>query len=764
MSELLLEIFSEEIPARMQDKAAGDLLRLVQEGLIEAGYAPTGSKAFATPRRLSLVITGLTAAQKDRVEERKGPKVGAPDKAIAGFLKSAGLSSVDEAVIEEGPKGAFYVVRREIKGRPTSEIIAEIVTGTIQKFPWPKAMRWGAGALRWVRPLHSILCCFDGEVVDFEIAGVKSGDITYGHRFMAGDAIQARSFENYVAKLAHGKVMLDGAQRREHILGEAKALCQVQGLELVEDEGLLREVAGLAEWPVPLMGRFDEKFLQLPDEVLIASMRGHQKYFSVRDPKTERLANRFIVVANMEAPDGGAAMGVGYERVLTARLSDGWFLYNQDLKTPLEEHAKKLYDVTFFEGLGSIGDKVERLAALAREIAPKVGADPDKAEKAARLAKADLVTAMVGEFPELQGLMGWYYVQAQKIKSDPSRATTSPPQGEPAFSKSDWQEIADAIRDHYKPAGQGDDVPTAPISVAVALADKIDTLVAFWSIGEKPTGSKDPFALRRAALGVIQILLNSSLRIPVSEFTVKLLPILIAKEEISRKRRELELREELVGVNPSLRGEMTNAVETFFRDSFPNEGKRVADESIDFAWNLTVDLTAFFHDRLKVYLRDKGYKQSHVDAVRVRVDGMLEDDLVLIVKKLEALSETLGGEEGANLLAAYKRAGNIVKAEAKKDKTPISETVEPGLLKEPAEKALFEAVGEMEKIAEPALKAEQFSKAMEAMARLRGPLDAFFEKVTVNDDDAALRANRLALLCMIIATCNRVADLSKIEG
>jgi glycyl-tRNA synthetase beta chain len=694
MSELLLEIFSEEIPARMQDAAAANLLKLVQGGLLDAGYSPSGSKAFATPRRLSLVITGLSAAQENRVEERKGPKLGAPEKAISGFLKSAGLSSVEEAMIEEGPKGSFYVARREIKGRATSEIIAEIVTDTIHKFPWPKAMRWGAGDLRWVRPLHSILCCFDGEVVEFEIAGVKSGDLTYGHRFMAGDAIQVRSFENYIAKLAHGKVILDGAQRREHILGEAKALCQVQGLELVEDEGLLREIAGLAEWPVPLMGSFDEKFLQLPDEVLIASMRGHQKYFSVRDPKTGRLANKFIIAANMEAPDGGAAMRIGYERVLTARLSDGWFLYQQDLKIPLEDHAEKLRDVTFFEGLGSIGDKVERIAALAREIAPLVGADPQRAEKAARLAKADLVTAMVGEFPELQGLMGWYYAKEQGVDSN----------------------IADAIRDHYKPAGQGDEVPSAPISVAVALADKIDTLMAFWSIDEKPTGSKDPFALRRAALGVIRIIFENEIRLPL-------------KALIHKADTFLTLRESGV----------------------------VGDSPED-------DLLAFFHDRLKVYLRDKGYAHSHVDAVRMRADGSLEDDLVLIVKKLEALSETLKTDEGTNLLAAYKRAGNILKAEEKRDKKSAPTQINAKLLKEPEEKALMAAMEKVEASATPALEQEDFTAAMTALATLRQPLDDFFEKVTVNDDDKDLRANRLALLKNITMTCNKIADLSKIEG
>ena len=451
MPDLLLELFSEEIPARMQSRAAEGLERSVNKALIDAGFMPEGVKAFATPRRLALVATGLPARQPDRREEKKGPRVGAPEKAIDGFLKSAGLSSLDQCEQREDKKGAFYVAVIDQKGRETRDIIADAMPEIIRGFSWPKSMRWGDKDLRWVRPLHSILCAFDGEVVAFEIEDIEASDKTEGHRFMAPDEIQTRSFDDYTEKLRAAKVVLDAEERKEMIAGDAATLCKAQGLELVEDAGLLNEVAGLAEWPVAMIGSFDEKFLTLPDEVLTASMRGHQKYFSVKDPETGRLANKFVFVANIESPDGGAAMRVGYERVLTARLSDGWFLYNQDLKTPLAARIEDLDKVTFFEGLGSVGDKARRVAALAKTLAPAVGADPKTAENAATLAKADLVSAMVNEFPELQGVMGRYY----------------------ALAEGQSDEIADAIRDHYKPAGQDDDVPTAPVSVAVALADKI---------------------------------------------------------------------------------------------------------------------------------------------------------------------------------------------------------------------------------------------------------------------------------------------------
>jgi glycyl-tRNA synthetase beta chain len=748
MSDLLLELFSEEIPARMQARAASDLQKLVQDELFAAGFMPEGAKAFATPRRLMLVVTGLPPAQPDRREEKKGPRVGAPEQAIAGFLKSAGLESVDQCEVQSDKKGEFYVAVIDEKGRPTADVIAGFMPELLRKFPWPKAMRWGDNELRWVRPLHSILCTFEGEVVPFDLDGIASGDKTAGHRFLASAEIQTRSFDDYEAKLRRAKVVLDGAEREERILEEARGLCAAQGLELVEDVGLLREVAGLAEWPVVMIGSFDEKFLTVPDEALTAAMKGHQKYFSVRNPKTGRLANKFVCVANIEAPDGGAAMRAGYERVLTARLSDAWFLYQQDLKTPLEEHAKKLDKVTFFEGLGTTGDKVRRVAALAHEIAPVVGADPDVAEKAALLAKADLVTDMVYEAPELQGLMGRYYALAQGIEAD----------------------VADAIRDHYKPAGQNDDVPTAPVSVAVALADKIDTLTAFWAIDQKPTGSKDPFALRRAALGVIQIVLQGSKRFDLKNnlltgvdfiMTAQYHEVAVGRilkiQEVEKEAFYSEKLRELVD-NESSRIKYAT-LHPDDEDYTPPSG--YGEYTNPKKWNeLTEDLLAFFHERLKVYLRDKKHRYDHVDAVRFKDDGALEDDLVLIVKKLEALEAFLKTDDGENLLAAYKRASNILKAEKyDSDAKPAAEN-----LPEAEEQALYAALSSATTTVTEALGKEDFASAMSALAGLRAPLDAFFENVKVNADEPDLRANRLALLAAIKATCEQVADLAKIEG
>ncbi|MEM6650285.1 MAG: glycine--tRNA ligase subunit beta [Pseudomonadota bacterium] len=673
MPDLLLELFSEEIPARMQRRAAQDLDRLVGERLKAAGYQPSAAKAFATPRRLTLVVTGLPPAQADRSEERKGPRVGAPEKAVEGFLKSAGLTSLDQAEIREDKKGSFYMAVIHEKGRLTAEVIADIIPDVIQNFPWPKSMRWGDGELKWVRPLHRILCTYDTEIVPLTVAGLQSGDITEGHRFMAPGEIQVRSFEPYAEALGRAHVMLDPDEREERIWGEAQSLARAQGLEIIEDKALLSEVAGLAEWPMPRIGNFDEKFLSVPDEALIASMKGHQKYFSLKDPKTGRLAPKFICVANVAPDDGGAAMMAGYERVLEARLSDAWFLFRQDLKTPLATQAEKLKNITFFEGLGSVADKVKRVAQLAREIAPLVGADPEKTTKAAALAKADLVTEMVGEFPELQGMMGRYYALEEGM--DPA--------------------IADAIRDHYKPAGQGDDIPTAPVSVAVALAEKLTTLAMFWSIDEKPTGSKDPFALRRMALGVIQIIFANGLRFKLADVI------------------DLE-------------------------DS---------------------DLLDFFHDRLTVYLREKGHAHDHIKAV-LRPG---EDDFVQVVAKLDALAALLKTGEGENLLAAYKRAANILRAEAKKDALPEAKVSEDQLT-EAAEKELFAALSTASTATETSLREENFTEAMGAIASLRAPLDRFFEDVTVNAEEAALRANRLALLQQVTGLCDQVADFRQIEG
>lgn len=702
MPDLLLELFSEEIPARMQVKAARDLERAVNDRLLAAGFMPEGVKGFATPRRLTVVATGLPGRQPDRREEKKGPRVGAPERAVEGFLKSAGLSSLDECEQREDKKGAYYVAVIDRKGRDTGELIAEFAPEIVREFSWPKSMRWGEasagdGALRWVRPLHRVLCAFDGEVVGFEIDGIRSGDRTEGHRFMAPGEIQARGFDDYAAKLRAAKVVLDTEERKEIIAEDAATLCRAQGLELVDDPGLLNEVAGLAEWPVAMLGTFDEKFLALPDEVLTASMRGHQKYFSVRDPKTGSLANKFVTVANMEAPDGGAAMRAGYERVLTARLSDGWYLYNQDLRTKLEDRIAELDKVTFFEGLGSVGDKARRIAALAKEIAPAVGADPETAARAAMLAKADLVSGMVYEFPELQGIMGRYYALEEGMSED----------------------IASAIGAHYKPAGQDDEVPTAPVCVAVALADKIDTLTAFWAIDKKPTGSSDPFALRRAALGVISLTFANGVR------------------------------------------------QNLFHVFMPNFARLEAVTPEPLAAHLThgSNLVEFFHDRLKVHLREEGSRHDHVDAVLEDPDGDPHDDLVLIVLRLKALEAFLKTDDGENLAAAYKRAANILKAEEKKDKAAADpQGVREDLLHDTDEKALYAALKDVEAKAREAVAREDFEAGMAALASLRAPLDAFFDAVTVNADDAALRANRLSLLARLIAATATVADFSRLEG
>ncbi len=715
MSDLLLELFSEEIPARMQARAASDLERLVNQHLLDEGFLPEGVKAFATPRRLALIATGLPIRQDDKKEERKGPRVGAPDKAVEGFLRAAGLDNLDQCETRSDKKGEFHVAIIDRKGQETTSVIADMVPEIIRNFPWQKSMRWGAksgndGALKWVRPLHSILCTFDDEIVNLEVDGINSSDRTWGHRFMAPAEIKVRNFNDYAARLKDAKVILDTEERKELIVEEAKTLCQAQGLELVEDAALLEEVAGLAEWPVVMIGSYDEKFLILPDEVLTASMRGHQKYFSVRDPKTGKLANRFIVAANMIASDGGAAMRTGYERVLTARLSDGWFLYKQDLKVSLEDQRASLDDITFFEGLGTVGEKAQRVATLAKEIASSVGADPASAERAAYLAKADLVTGMVSEFPELQGMMGRYYALEQK---------------EPAI-------IADAIRDHYKPQGQNDDVPTEPVSVAVALADKIDTLTAFWAIDKKPTGSSDPFALRRAALGIIEIILNSTLRLKISDV------IRSANKGLT----------DIPTTNSIMEGTTI-------------EGPRLGDRILIADAN---NIVTFFHDRLKVYLRDKGHRHDHTDAVLTNPDGKLEDDMVLIVQRLEALESFLKIDDGANLVAAYKRTANILKPEGKKGALPTGEDINANALTDDAEKDLFKILEKAQTNADQALEKEDFQGAMTALASLRAPVDQFFETVTVNDDDPALRTNRLALLIRFRDATAKIADFSKLEG
>jgi glycyl-tRNA synthetase beta chain len=687
MPDLLLEFLSEEIPARMQARAADDLKKLVTDALVAAGLVYEGASAFVTPRRLALSVHGVPARQPDVKDERKGPKVGAPEQAIAGFVKAAGLASIKDAKIQkDDKKGDFYVAVIEKAGRPAIDVIAEIVPNVVRTFPWPKSMRWGTGSLNWVRPLHSIVATFGPEteepdLVPLTIEGVAVGDQTRGHRFMAPDVFKVKRFDDYVSKLEAAKVVLDPARRRDIILTDAKNLAFAQGYELVEDEGLLAEVAGLVEWPVVLMGSFDKSFLTIPGEVIRATIRNNQKCFVLRDPQTAKLVNKFILVANEEAADGGAVIVGGNERVIRARLSDAKFFYETDLKTRLEDRLPKFEHIVFHEKLGTQAERIARIVALAGQLAPLVGADVAKAERAAQLAKADLLTEVVGEFPETQGLMGRYYAQAQN----------------------EDDAIAHAIEDHYKPQGPKDLVPSDPVSIAVALADKIDILVGFWAIDEKPTGSKDPYALRRAALGVIRIVIDSKLRLPFGAVIAK--------------------------ANPKFGG--------------------------------TVDLLTFFADRLKVQLREQGARHDLVDAV-FALEG--QDDLLLIVRRVEALGKFLDTDDGKNLLAGVKRASNILRIEEKKDGKSYDGAPDAALLKEPEEKALAAAVASAKKDAAAAVAKEDFAAAMTALAKLRGPVDAFFEKVTVNADDKALRENRLKLLNEIRAATRAVADFSRIEG
>ncbi|GLK71970.1 glycine--tRNA ligase subunit beta [Ancylobacter dichloromethanicus] len=756
MPDLLLELFCEEIPARMQAGAAESLRKLVTDALVERGLVYEGAKAFVTPRRLALAVHGLPAQQPDTHEERKGPRVGAPQPAIDGFLKAAGLASIDQASIESDPKkGEFYVARLHKHGRATPDVIAEIVPAVIRAFPWPKSMRWGKGSsspttLRWVRPLQSILCTFgpeteEPEVVPFEVDGLRSGDTTRGHRFLSEGTIRVRRLEDWMAKLEAAFVVVDRERRKDIILADAKDLALAQGLELVEDAGLLEEIAGLVEWPVALMGSFDPAFLDVPDEVIRATIRANQKCFVLRNPATGRLANRFILVSNLVASDGGAAIIAGNERVIRARLSDAKFFWETDQKTnatvPLAERLERFGNVTFHEKLGSQLERIRRIAALARELAPVVGADPDLAEQAALYAKSDLRTEVVGEFPEVQGLMGKYYARLEGLP----------------------EEIAAAAEEHYKPQGPTDFVPTAPVSVAVALADKLDTLVGFWAIDEKPTGSKDPYALRRAALGVVRIVLENGL-------TVKLAPVLLnIFGRIILEIRESIYSDRAVKVPPQVVSELEaiwidgselSRKETFFFEAF----RRLIVENPAFFPSVVAirdDLLSFFADRLKVHLREAGARHDLVDAV-FALPG--QDDLLLVVKRVEALGRFLSTEDGRNLLAGTKRAANILRIEEKKDGVTYEGGVDVVLLHEPEERALAEAIAALGPRIEAALGAEDFEAAMALLAGLRAPVDAFFEKVTVNAEDARLRENRLRLLADIRAATRSIADFDRIEG
>ncbi|WP_171206864.1 glycine--tRNA ligase subunit beta [Ruegeria sp. HKCCA0235A] len=744
MPDLLIELFSEEIPARMQTRAGEDLKKRITDGLVEAGLTYSNAAALTTPRRLTLAVESLLAQSPTIREERKGPKVGAPDKAIEGFLRGAGLTR-DQLEERETPKGAVYFATIEKPGRPAAEIIAEVLEATIRNFPWPKSMRWGSGSLRWVRPLHSILCILSDEsgaqVVPMQVDGIRSGDTTAGHRFMAPNRFSVTSFEDYAAKLKRAFVLLSQDERAEHIWNDAQNMAFAAGLEIVEDKGLLAEVAGLVEWPVVLMGIIDEEFLELPPEVLQTSMKEHQKFFSVKNPKTGRI-ERFITVANRETADNGATILAGNQKVLSARLADAKFFWENDLrvaKTDIAQWTRALENVTFHNKLGTQAQRIERIAALARELAPVTGTDPDQAEKAARLAKADLSSEMVYEFPELQGLMGRYYIEAA---------------GEDAA-------VAAVAQEHYSPLGPSDDVPAAPLSVAVALADKLDTLAGFWAIDEKPTGSKDPFALRRAALGVIRLILNNDLRLKLDRFfDAQLVRAEAASNEALHDGHVAELLDEIADhgvfgaafrtVKEKLAGDKAG---THQMTDFLHLERKVPDTSDD--------LLSFFHDRLKVFLRDEGIRHDIIDAC-IAMEG--NDDLNLLVKRARALNAVIATEDGENLVQGFKRANNILTQAEEKDGVEYSYGADVKFAETDSEKALFAALDGAQTQIDVALKSEDFPTAMAAMAALRGPVDAFFEDVQVNTDNDVIRRNRLNLLSQIRQVCSSVADLSRIEG
>jgi glycyl-tRNA synthetase beta chain len=684
MAELLLELFGEEIPARMQARAADDLKRLVCDGLKSAELSFEAAAAHVTPRRLILHITGLPKAQPDVREEKRGPKVDAPAQAIEGFLRGNGLTR-EQCEERELPKGRFLFAIIERQGRPTAEVLADILPKAFASLPWPKTMRWGSGATRWVRPLHSILTLFDGAVVALTFADIASGDQTRGHRFHAPSPITVRDFADYRNKLAAAKVVIDAAERRRTIVAGARRLARDAGLTLVEDEALVAEIAGLVEWPIPMLGRFDKRFLDVPAEVLVATMKVNQKYLSLREGNGN-LAPNFITVANLEARDGGKQIIAGNEYVLTARLADAEFFWTQDKKKTLESRLPALNDMVFHAKLGSLGEKVGRIESLAGELARFVpGAEGAKARRAAHLCKADLVSGMVHEFPEVQGVMGRYY----------------------ALNDGEGRDVAEAIAQHYSPAGPSDDCPTAPTALCVALADKLDTLVGFWAIGEKPTGSRDPFALRRAALGVIRMVLENELRLP-------------------------------------LRKTFTLARLSYDRGDDQDGG-----------------LLDFFADRLKAHLREQGVRHDLVQAVFALGD---EDDLVRLIARVRALAAFLASGDGANLLTAYRRAANILRIEEKKDGVMHDGIVDAGLFQQTEETALAAALAASVKEIDAALAGEDFARAMAAMAALRQPVDQFFDRVTVNTDNGALRANRLRLLSKIRTTLHKAADFGEIEG
>jgi glycyl-tRNA synthetase beta chain len=812
MPQLLLEFFSEEIPARMQKRAEEDLARALGEKLKGAGLEPKAIKTFSSPRRIGAVIDDLPAKAADVNEEKKGPRVGSPDQAIQGFLKSAGLASIDQAQIVEDKKGAFYVAKIERAGRETSAIVQEIVPEIVRAFPWPKSMRSQSSDLQWVRPLHNICCIFDGKPVKISIDGVGSEGVTWGHRFHAPEAMPVSSASDHASKLRGAKVLIERDERKQIILDQAKKLCAAKGLELVEDIGLLEEVAGLVEWPVTLLGDMDPAFLDLPGEVIRLSMRTHQKYFAVRDPKSGKLAPHFITVANVEAKDGGKAIAAGNARVLSARLNDARFFWDTDKKTPLytEERKAKLEKIVFHQKLGSVWDKVERVKALAAELCAVTGADVEQVKRAAELCKMDLVTETVGEFPELQGQVGrqLYAATENALVVAADKALGAEGRGS----------VAAAIEDHYRPLGPNDRVPEDKVAITLALADKLDTLVGFWAIDEKPTGSSDPFALRRAALGVVRIILENGVRLHLQSYlkgtgrqhriadigrkilvspsgplpyvvgvtssgqsanvaatsssTMNVLGPFIDPDKRESLRISIleELRKEWGGEGPVFLLYPKGNPETLPSAAWEvpqviNEGKPVTGPSdvLELVMDELRSLMTFEGDRLKVQLRDQGKRHDLVDAVFALGD----DDLVRIVARVEALDAFLKSQDGANLLAGYKRAANILAAEEKKQKWSAEDAqgdVDASKLVEPAEKALHAALDSAIPTARSAVEREDFAAAMKALSGLRAPVDAFFEGVLVNAEDASLRRNRLLLLSRLREALSQVADFSKIEG
>ena len=752
MADLLIELFSEEIPARMQARAGEDLKRLVTDGLVEAGLTYASAAAFTTPRRLALTVEGLPGMSPDTREERKGPKVGAPDKAIEGFLRGAGVSR-DRLEERDTPKGAVYFATIEKPGRAAAEIVAQVLEKTVRTFPWAKSMRWGAGSLRWVRPLHSILCILTdehgAEVVPLEIDGLSAGATTSGHRFMAPDPFAVTSFEAYQAKLKRAFVLLDPAERRDAIWHDATQKAFALGFEVVEDPGLLAENAGLVEWPVVLLGDIADAFIELPPEVLQTSMKEHQKFFSVRNPASGRI-EKFVTIANRETADGGETILAGNRKVLAARLADAKFFWENDLRGVtrhgLDPWLDKLAHVTFHAKLGSQADRIERIARLAGEIAPLVGAERDEAQTAARVCKTDLASEMVYEFPELQGIMGRYYAKAAGLSDA----------------------VAAACEEHYAPLGPSDAVPDGPVSTAVALADKLDTLTGFWTIGELPTGSKDPFALRRAALGVIRIVLSGGLRLRLDRF----IDSQLIKHEIAQARNggidaaEIAALEETLDAigDHGVFGAAFEAVVDALRhkDKAPavDEGTYLARIGQTMP-DLSDDLLAFFHDRLKVHLKGEGVRHDVIDAC---LNMPANDDLTLLVTRARALRAVLETDDGANLIQGFRRANNILTQAEDADGVEYSYGADVKYAEDPTERALFAALDVAEAAIAPAMGSEDFEAAMAAMAGLRPPIDAFFDTVQINTDNQIVRRNRLNLLARIRDICLGVADLTKIEG